>query len=176
MMISLTTPLTPQEVYALSRWDEQGQAELMSETAAATFVQCCAHRHPAADCDKLGGSGQCPTWWMKGGRYTDSAICSVQQQLSKHAWLVPSGKPATSKHPWEERRGRMDRGVLFHPLGSAKQGPFSPWLGHWHRSPSVCSNPVLGKWQSKGELPTTWGRKGFAALETLPVSESTPEL
>lgn len=105
-MISLTTPLAPQQLHALGRQDEQGQAEPMRETAAATCVQCCAHRHPAADCDKLGGSGACPAWCVKGERHTQTLpICSVQQQLSKPACLLPAGKPATSQHPWKERRG-----------------------------------------------------------------------
>lgn len=116
-MISLTTLLAPQQVHAPGRWDEQGQAEPMRETAAATHAQ-----RPAAACDKLGGSGQCPTLCVKGEGHTQTVPnCSVQQQLSKPACLLPSGKPGTSRHPWKERGGKMDRGVLVHPQRSAKQ-------------------------------------------------------
>lgn len=137
MMISLTIPLAPQQVHVLGRQDEQGQAEPMRETAAATWVQRCAHRHPAADCDKLGGSGACPTWCVKGDRHTQTLpICSVQQQLSKPACLLPSGKPATSQHPWKERRGKKDRAVLVHPHGSAKQATILTLAGTQTQQPS----------------------------------------
>lgn len=112
MMISLTTLLAPQRVHALGRWDEERQAEPMRETAAASRVQCCAHRHPAADCDKLGASGQGP-YLVCEGRDTHRLCHLLCPAAPPQTCMSAAIRDGTSKHLWEQKGGRMDRGV--HP-------------------------------------------------------------
>lgn len=140
----------------------------MRETAAASCVQCCTH-----DCDKLGGSGQCPPWHVKGERHTQTLpICSAALQSCRSAAIKEACHIQASLEGERRKDGQQSLGPS---LRVSQTETILTLLGHRHSIPSAHSNPVLGKCQSKGGLPpTTCGRKGFAALETLPVSESTP--
>lgn len=84
-MTALTPTLHLQQAHALGRQDKQGQAEPMRETAVATSAYCCPHRCPAADCIKLGGSGEHPTW---------SAEDVSQMQTTAYTFLLQQAAAA----------------------------------------------------------------------------------
>lgn len=169
MMISLTTPLAPQQLHALGRQDEQGRAEPMRETAAATCVQCCAHRHPAADCDKLGGSGACPAWCVKGERDTNRLcpfalssssspnlhVCCQQGSLPRPSILGRRGEEREDGQGSLGPSPRVSQTVTILTLaGTQTQQPFcSQQCSAWKTQVQRWTAPIQLGWE---RLRFTW--------------------
>lgn len=122
--MALTTTLDVQQAHALGRQHKQGQAEPMRETAASTSGYRCPSRCPTADCAKLGGSGEHPTWSAEGMSQTQTTAHPFLLQKAAAAGLQTCCHQGGLLNPsilGKKTKGRTDIASLIHHQGSDKQ-------------------------------------------------------